>query len=1084
MFYVMLAAVLFCLLLIILVLLGKQYLLYKISYLPFLISKERKCYKQFKKSNAKTNFRKMQAKTCTLVFKDENTSISSLLKKCGLSDKDIVLELSFDTFQAYLIGDHILLISNTALITNSKKLRLISRSIYYLAKKIKRSVTMVSELSYQEAQLTSEDKKKSQDKREEILPNSGVINEIIKWSKAIEIYTTWFTGVEKLDGYKHILHFDGTLREYPSFIQAGNTDLADKIDDYFTVLHDNLTKNSFLQHAEKLPGVYVFIDLARRSLLNSLANGMIVNKFLQPSIKNIILIDLFKLNKKSPLNFIQNPIVNTKKMSGILMAMMIFVLMVFIGLFYTSAYKFRQGTLALSAERGSNHLDSKAINTAYNEAEKSKFNYFYSLDLLMGRRFQSMAHSIINNVLSKKMLDTRNLYIASLSLAVSSAAESPVVREVISANEFLISNVLEIPNTSVIVLAAQNYYIARQLPALNINDYEWRYVPEAEIEKYNQYYEYLIHNPELPFNNYIKFLKEYYAGVKRLKILKDMLGNSDVNKSLSKENLIFQTEVNNQIKNIPVLPADDVMLELQAIAKHKIKSTNEYADALNRLVKLYKKYMNLRQDVDSNILASAITSYALEGANAINEYNLPIIYQDQKGHQLSVDVLAVGDFKINILMMYTASFYKQLSTTLSKLGRIGRELNDLGLTEPGKVILNTQDMAKNKYAQTYIASNLKVIDKLNDIHLTGVAPEVLLALYSTPNSQFFQAMGYIKTNTQFKKDVISKDPLIGMVDDRFKLFDTVIDDKKFISAYQAIIANMAYNYNNNQSSRAALLKSMLTVSGETKSPLIKLQDLLKKSNVPLEYWPMFTAPIRLVMLYLRPVLLEYIQATWVERMRPTIIGLSSKFPFNKKSNIELTLAEFENIFGPAGLMSKVVTSAYIPFLELKENKYVITGVDEKDVPKKINDILHFITSHRVLATEIWGDKGERKADMLSVAPIQIPQKSIKGSYVVANYLNVGNDFMVNLPLNQNGKIMKYDWFNADSSIGIGWYGSQNKKINTVQSFSGINALFHLLYSADENKGDDYVWKVSGVNAIKFNIKSSLIAFIKEVSANE
>ena len=98
-------------------------------------------------------------------------------------------------------------------------------------------------------------------------------------------------------------------------------------------------------------------------------------------------------------------------------------------------------------------------------------------------------------------------------------------------------------------------------------------------------------------------------------------------------------------------------------------------------------------------------------------------------------------------------------------------------------------------------------------------------------------------------------------------------------------------------------------------------------------------------------------------------------------------------------------------------------------------------------------------------------------------MNIGDNFIVNLPLLQNNKLLLYKWLESYEVIGIGWYDN-HRNIHPIQSISGNNALFHLLDTASKVNKDRYTWSVSGVDVAQFKIDSLLITFVNEVSKND
>jgi len=199
---------------------------------------------------------------------------------------------------------------------------------------------------------------------------------------------------------------------------------------------------------------------------------------------------------------------------------------------------------------------------------------------------------------------------------------------------------------------------------------------------------------------------------------------------------------------------------------------------------------------------------------------------------------------------------------------------------------------------------------------------------------------------------------------------------------------------------------------------------------------------------------------WNNLVKRDIAPLYTRFPFDKKSDIDVSIQQLKdatNINGDFWNNFNKMLSVFV----IKDNGTWKPNNPNSGVklPTNMCDLLNKLTK---IQTTIWDTKGNPKPIIIYVEPQPLP-KAIKGKpVVVLSYLRIGKESIFGFNQKPYWERLEYKWWESVSAfVGVQFASNGNTlKFKQLAFIPKSNwSLYHLLVTAKKSKPLIYSWVV-------------------------
>jgi len=1059
----------------------------------FYFTIEHSFYKQLKISNAKEFRVAMQDKRFSTIITDSNITSDIILQECGISNSQVIKEIRVDKYSIFLLEKHVFVLIDPNLFVSAQDCLKVQVLLEYLSKKLRSPLLLIKQ---QEFLISNESHALGGDEFSTSNNTSDrsdfVMSFLSSSSKIIKSSVRWFTGMNKVPGFSNFKHCSSALpKAMPAYIYSENSTLDVEAEHYFDEMYREISRFSFLGHADQIEGSYVFLEKTRSVLKKCISQQQSIVAGSIKSHKDIIFLNMSTENDCSPLNFIQLERKKTSYAYIISMCLLSLGSIIFISQLLGSYQHFKSWENNTKKNLSQNFFNSSDMSKMEREVNDLKLSNFYSDKLMSNAINNKLARSFAYQVIIPKIKSESNLSKKGFLLLLTESSYRPIL----SKHSTLIADYLGLKDQKVALNALLNSDITIDQSKVPTVEYKSLLNPnQVTLTKnnslfYQSYYRHLLDDQTTNYKNFINFSVNYALPIRVNILTYKLVEMGDKFSQLSKENINFlKTLTKNPISLTDYLVAPKVLVDIRSVSDLKDISINKFIQQSHTLINDYnqeKTSDDVIKQRSSAFLKSAIISYVSTYSEYMIAHSIPAISATDKEVKMSeIQLINLGDYHLKIPVAYTKGYYTNIQNQINALDKLNSILQNKGFKSSGQEVLKLKNYINATYVKSYIQTYDNLINSLGDMNLSKQDANEIMQTYALSDSQFYNTLKLISQNTTFNEITLKKNKLLLTINDHFSSFDKAVVNKEFINKYQLIIENMQSQYFSSKDSNRNLLDTMLTfIDVPAKSPLLKVDALLNKNYLPVQYHDIFTLPVTQALTSLKPFLYEYMVQSWRKNITPQIVASSAYYPFNAESTNSMGYNTFTKKFGPSGTINEFINRAYLPFLTKKDGKYKIKLINNKDLPKNVRQILSYINSYKTLSTELWSQDGKAKSIELEITPIPIPEKVIYPNskiYAVATFFNLNKHAEVNLSQEQSPLMMNYDWSALDKTTSVGWLDNKGN-VKSLSSAQGTGALFSILKTANKHIDNTYYWKVKTSNAeVGFTFNSPIFQFINEV----
>ena len=226
---------------------------------------------------------------------------------------------------------------------------------------------------------------------------------------------------------------------------------------------------------------------------------------------------------------------------------------------------------------------------------------------------------------------------------------------------------------------------------------------------------------------------------------------------------------------------------------------------------------------------------------------------------------------------------------------------------------------------------------------------------------------------------------------------------------------------------------------------------------------------------------------WTKLVKRDIAPLYTRFPFNVRSNVNVSIQELKdatNINGDFWNNFKSMLSVFV----VKENGKWQPNNPNSGVklPANMCNLLNKLTN---IQTTIWDNKGNPKPIIIYIEPQPLPKPIDNEPVVVLSYLRIGKDSIFGFNQRPYWERLEFKWWKAEPAfVGVQFASNGNTLKFKQLAFipKSYWSLYHLLLTAKESRPLVYSWvvyshktkvnpivneQIEEVEAVKFRLKS-------------
>ncbi len=1056
--------------------------------LKFHFSSQRLYYRECKSVNNEKSSTGMLHKKISVIIKRGDITVDNLLNECGLNHNQIIHEISNEKYQIIVLEKQLWFVIEPSKIISNKDALNLQVLLEDFSKKTHSPLLLVK----QDAVSCVDDNAENKDEAYEDQVKN-VVKRLFLSSKLIKNTVYWYTGLDKVSGFQSFKACVTKLpNAIPSYIYNDQGALSLQLEQYCSSLYGKIAKHSFLGNAEQIDGANVFLKELQLALQPLIKQVGYFSQYQNKEHNNIVFLSLSSVNQVSPFTFLEYEKGRTSYLQIATMGLISIGAISFSSYLFNAYEQYKTWEQEISKSNSENLLSSNVVIPSNSNISNLKISYLYPHNVLIAPINNSLANEFVIQVLIPKIKEEKDLTKKAFLILLASVSD----REVLLNDVNIIADYLGMNNqeTGLKAFLSSNISVDQnQIPSVDskflsaINDVE---LSKKDLQFYQAYYLHLIKDGINDYQNFINFAVKYDLPVRINVLVNELLNQDDSAINASPRNTAFLEVLGKeQVSLNQYLISPRVLADIRSVSPLKDITLSTFIEETNLLIKDYRYEESLNDNVakrSSLFLKAAIISYVATYTEYMMAHSIPVVNATAiQMDNSQIELLNIGSYHLQVPVAYTLSYYNTVQAQIEALNKIDSTLESLGIAGPVQHVAELRSYVNNSYLNQYVRTYENLISTMGEMNLSDQPANEIMQTYSLSDSQFYNTLQLIAKNTTFSQEAIKQNPKLSEINNRFAAFNKVVNDKKFIASYQLIINNMQSQYRASQNSNNELLHNMLTfVDVPNKSPLLKVEALLKENYLPEQYEDIFTLPVTQVLTSLRPYLYRYLVQSWRKNITPEIVAASAYYPFNPEATKNIDYAELSNTFSPIGSINQFIDTAYLPFLSKVDGQYKIKLIDNDTLPKDVQQIIAYINSYKSLSNELWDKDGQAKAVSMIITPVSIPEQSIypdKNIYMGTSFLALNKDDVINLPQQQAPVKLKYNWGTQDKSANVGWLdGSGN--VSSIMSATGDNALFSLLKSATNiQNGDTYYWKISDSDAeIGFKLQSPLFQFIKEV----
>ena len=416
------------------------------------------------------------------------------------------------------------------------------------------------------------------------------------------------------------------------------------------------------------------------------------------------------------------------------------------------------------------------------------------------------------------------------------------------------------------------------------------------------------------------------------------------------------------------------------------------------------------------------------------------------------------------------AFEQRVKPVLTELPKFFQQLpvSEKSKRQLNNFLFKEIEVYARRYAEAYRGYYMDFDINANS---SGALSYVLTQL-TLPSSQFMEFLLSVKENTGLELEASEyMRPMVLQLAE-FEFFQRLMAEKKGafpeLEKYKSLLEQMQSvigeeslaDETKRQDKPLGDFASKLTPLGkisysiyldEPGSYLNLIKLWLKSVGISSRWQDVFLAPVYQAYALGRVEVEAELEKTWTALWRDDVKTLYSRFPFDKASAQNVSLAELKNATHPDGHFWQYFNTLLAPLCIKQDGHwYPRSGVQsELRLP---GNMLPTLNSLDRISKDLWASNGEARPleFMIRSAPLPI---SISDEYIpVLSYLHIGESAVVGFNQKPSWKMFKYFWHKISAaSVGLE-IATANKDERMQRSLTVSNAnwsFFHLLQKAEE-----------------------------------
>ncbi|MHC1724549.1 MAG: hypothetical protein AB9866_00750 [Syntrophobacteraceae bacterium] len=251
--------------------------------------------------------------------------------------------------------------------------------------------------------------------------------------------------------------------------------------------------------------------------------------------------------------------------------------------------------------------------------------------------------------------------------------------------------------------------------------------------------------------------------------------------------------------------------------------------------------------------------------------------------------------------------------------------------------------------------------------------------------------------------------------------------------------------------------------GENDSYASMVKVWLKSVGMDAEWQNPFLDPVTIAFFLGRNDVQSSVDKIWSDLSNSYVKPLYSKFPFNRKTEVEITPTELERIIHPQGAFWKTFRDYLAPVCT-EDSGFWSVRLSSLGIFRIPDGMFDSVNELNRLTSVLWSDKGVAKPIVIQIRPSGLPPRTEHAPIAILSYLRSDKSSVFAFNQQPAWQKLEIEWWKSNTSaVGVEFealqgLGKSYREITISERFWSFHQLLGKAELIDKSL---LVWRVSG-----------------------